>query len=191
MKTILWGSLIVIISFVACSKDSKDDIKIEINDLALITGLNIVNHNGDILKGFGNPNDAKHTSINNDGSIGVRTNYSILPNPAVDVIYVHANGSITSLWIVPGHISTQYQNIDFDEVYKSTAIDTTGIDKKSVINNTDQVFADGQLNLNISDLEQGFYKIIVEVDNSNLFWQAIYKSDVSYDLDEMNYIPWK
>ncbi|PWD98207.1 hypothetical protein [Marinilabilia rubra] len=173
-----------------CDKEN-DHFPLYPDDLQLVTGLRIVDEFEGIFSIVGNPSDSgKEVEHRNDGTIGHDVNFEMYPNPTIDYLTVYSSSEITSAWIVPGKPSTNYQTFDFDEHFESNALDTIGLGVISVRKKIDMREAN-MLMFDLSDLEKGFYKVIIEVDESRLLWQSIYRLESHEQREEAPYNIWK
>ena len=182
---------ITILTIISCEKQQDESVG-KLNNLALVTGITIIDESGYPLKTYGNPNDTYREYIDdNDGYIGEgKYNYTFYPNPVSDVLKISTLAKIESVWVVKGEVSSNYQDFEFSDYFNSEVIDTVGINRNSslVFNNLN---LSGELNINLSEkVEDGVYKIIVKTENSSILWFSIIKSNEELKTIENKYFPW-
>lgn len=191
-KKLLGISVIIFLMISSCEKEKSEDVD-ELNDLALVTGINVVDEDGFLQGTYGNPNDTyrKYIDDNNDGYIGGGTyNYTFYPNPVIDVLNIFTSDKIQSLWVVKGDVSTRYQDFGFSDYFNAEVIDTFGISEYSLLEFNDLNVTGGlQLDL-LNTIDDGIYKIFIRTENASLLWFSIIKSKENIETIEEKYFPW-
>ncbi|MBN2166413.1 MAG: hypothetical protein JW717_09075 [Marinilabiliaceae bacterium] len=178
--------IILIVSIITRCENYEEETTIKANDFRLVTGLLCRQSIEDAGFVVGNPNDWSNFTLpdpvpdNSVISIAPGNSFNTYSNPFHSTLIIINDFDIESIWIVKGVVSSQYQSENFDQLFKTTPIDTTGMNKISCkrYNFNDSLYT--HFALDLSELENGFYKIIVKDKSSNMLWRTVYKTDNEY-----------
>ena len=156
MKKLLF--LVFFVLAIACNSDENNQPAKTAQNL--VTGINMRQNFDDTMYTLGNPN------------VLTGGKFVIYPNPANDVVIVMAEENISDVWIVPANADKIYQDEDFTSILNSGLYTA-----QSIVSNA-QYSLNGQsamnTDLDISNLEEGYYRIFVKIDGE-IYWDNLYK----------------
>ncbi len=162
MKAILF--ILSFFTILACNKDqANNEFPLE-TELRVVTGINLLPESGPSPIILGNPNIFIDKSI-----------ISIYPNPVVNNLSLRSTGQITDVWILSAQPQKIYQDIDFDTVLDSNTYSETEIINAASLkieNHTGTM-----ANLNLENLNPGYYRVFVKVDNTLMWDNILYLDD--------------
>ncbi len=129
------------------------------SDIDIVTGLQLRDENASLIGTVGNPN------IKNEDS-------SIYPNPANSVVTISSPiNTIETVWILPGNQTTDFGDVDFQSKVGAIMYDQTQLDESQVgtfgLNGP-------QINLNLQDFDNGYYRIFYHMTDGELRWDNFY-----------------
>ena len=145
-------------SFISCG-DTQDEESKDYQSIDAITGLRLIDANGQPLGLWRDPNDKP-------------TNVFAFPNPNNGAVFIFSEVPMENIWILNGDCFIDSMNTDIITLsqsleFESSDIDAIDIQQYPVDNAT-------QLTLNLSDLTKGFYRLFVQLNNGEINWQNIY-----------------
>ena len=169
MKQVL--SIFLITMFlVSCQNDDDTSSSTDEINLELVTGIELVNPQGNIVDILGNPNINKGQGI-------------MYPNPAIDALSIVdlSNTGITDIWFVKANAEKTYQNIDFNSLLNSETYSESEIENESEYYFS---FNENQNALiNLENYQSGYYKVFVKI-NNQIEWNNIYVGN-DVDIDDL------
>lgn len=154
--------LLVALVYTGCEDDETTTPQQErdYTDINTVTGLNLFDDNGNPLGQWRSPND-------NAGAI------SAFPNPNIGTLFVISQQNIARIILVPAdclldtsteNIPTLSESLEYsDEELEVVKIKDLPI---SGMNN--------QLALDFSDVPPNFYRLFVQIEGGQFFWQNLY-----------------
>lgn len=154
------------LTFFACKKKEQphDDPIFQDPELALnlVTGIQMRDANGQAIGNAGNPN------VKN-GEIGV------FPNPMVDVANVFIiDGFLEEIWILPGTQNKDFSDLDFNSILENHKVPLDSITENKIMEFGLPDDQDVQAaNLNLSNLETGYYRIFCKTASGEIFWDNL------------------
>ncbi|MBK3518056.1 hypothetical protein [Carboxylicivirga marina] len=170
MKYILL--ILVAINLSSCSKDDVTGSLLG-DSSRLVSGIVVTNGYGQNLYQYGNPNDKSFIN-----ELGMRA--VCFPNPASDFIRIECPETITGMWMIEGQPSKKFSGYDFHTFFKDNSIDTTGISRQNILDNKDIGTA-----IDVSGYS-GYYKMILEINDSELAWFSLYISQENDALEKLD-----
>lgn len=164
--------------------DNNDDtVTISKTDLDLVTGLVCVNLAGGSLSHYGNPNTTTTVKLEVDTTSGItggsHGHIALYPNPCKDICFISSAQTIDEVWVVKGKVTTKYQRTNFSSV----SVDTTGLDELKCLHSKD--LEAKQIALNLSDLDAGFYKLVIRTSLNELAFIPVYKAAKETSTEEL------
>ncbi len=142
--------------------------------LNLITGLLLIGEDGNPQSFVGNYSNKDAIQKPTESNDMTSNAISIYPNPYLDYCYIQTPADLKNIWFVKGERTNEFNNVDFSNI----AIDTTNLSVSTELLLTD-IPKGNIISLNTSNLEEGFYKVIMETEDNELVWFSTYKKDVS------------
>jgi len=160
---------------IACEDSTEEPIK-DYTSIDALTGLRLTDTNGQAIGLWRDPNDKPG-------------NTSVFPNPNSGAVFVFSPEPIQTIWILNADCIHDEINEDIISLAESLSFDTTQINDIDI----QQYPANGtnQLNLNLSDLTKGFYRLFLELDSGEINWHNIYidqNATTFIDLSELDVI---
>lgn len=154
----------------ACGDDSNSEAKANLyKNLDIVTGMALTDELGAPIGLWRSPNDKR------DG-------LSIFPNPSKGVFGLSfQNVEPKQFWIVPANCASDSDIIvgDIDFSFEKDQITNLALRNGFVPSNGIII------NMNLTDLKDGFYKIFFELSNGDIRWQNVY---ISPELNHLNYL---
>lgn len=162
MKAILF--ILSFFTILACNTDqANNEFPLE-TELRVVTGINLLPESGPSPIILGNPNIFIDKSI-----------ISIYPNPVVNNLSLRSTGQITDVWILSAQPQKIYQDIDFDTVLNSSTYSETEIINAASLKIENHTGT--RANLNLENLNPGYYRVFVKVDNTLMWDNILYLDD--------------
>jgi hypothetical protein len=156
-------SILILISVVliniSCEDPPEDPIK-DYSSIDVITGLRLTDVNGQALGLWRTPNDNP-------------VNTFVFPNPNNGVVSVFSPDPINTIWIL--NVDCLNEELASDQITLAQLVyfgpeDIDKIDIQQFPGN-----GTNQLNLNLTDLSKGFYRVFIELDSEVIIpWHNIY-----------------
>ncbi len=129
------------------------------SDIDIVTGMQLRDENGSPIGAVGNPN------INPQAT-------AIYPNPGQGIVSVYSpNSLVESIWILPGIQDTTFMDIDFANEINNINYTQSEIEALDILNIDINA---AQVNLNLQELENGYYRVFYQLENGELKWDNIY-----------------
>jgi len=158
-KAILIISLFLLCT--SCDKDSDSNFE-KVNT---VTGIAFTDENGSALGQWQFPNEK-------DTDVGV------FPNPAIDVISLFSLVPLSGVWIILGDCEGEDIGADITEMSQSLSYTVSDIVTNQIVLFSDTQTSSNQRSIDISDLEEGFYRIFFEIEaTGEIFWKNFYKAN--------------
>ena len=134
--------------------------ELSFKDIDVVTGITFRDAQGQLVGQWRNPNDFTGPTV-------------VFPNPVNDVASIlSVDLNVKKIWVVNAQcLNTDEQNPLFLEVasleYSVEELNTNSIKALDI----DPVF---NLDLNLSDLRPGFYRIFIQLENDDLHWNNVF-----------------
>jgi hypothetical protein len=164
--------IILLITILIFNCNSEDSNSIVETELSLLTGINLIDNNGNPNGKFGNPN------------ILINNQITVYPIPVKNVIFINSNENISTVWIIPAIAEKIYQQTDFNTKLNTDTYNENQIKSTAEIESLD--INKNSFSLNLSTLKSGYYRIFMKIDNS-LYWENIYipNGDEGFGLESL------
>ena len=161
MNKVKYLFLLGLISIV-CLVTSCEDVEptLDYASLEVVTGLALKDANAQSIGLWRQPNQNTQ-------------NVDIYPIPNDGNIAVFSGEIISRIWIIPASCIQDTENNDIETLSQSLAYDEEDLEEVSV-QEIEVVDFMGNLNLNLTDLSPGFYKIFYRMSNGELGWTNSY-----------------
>jgi len=160
-QALLLISLLIIC--ISCDKDSDSDSNFE--KVNTVTGIAFTDDNGAAIGQWQFPNE-KDTDI------------AVFPNPAVDVIGLFSPEPLSGIWIILGDCEGEDIGAEITEMSQSLNYTIPDIVTDQVLVFSDTQTITNQQLIDISNLEEGFYRIFFEIEATReIFWRNFYKTN--------------
>ncbi|WP_435261777.1 hypothetical protein [Tenacibaculum sp. nBUS_03] len=169
MKRVLLFALIFI--SLSCSKD--EEIKKDPNIIEITTGLDLVDVMGNVTGRIGNPNTytKKNTVI-------------MYPIPTNNFLSIKSTSNIKNVWIVKATVNKEFLNIDYPSILNTKSYSPDQIKEKSI--KSFEALNKSSLEVNLSSYPEGHYRIFVELNNGDIYWNNTYTGSIKgsvFDID--------
>lgn len=163
--------LIGMLLWYGCGGDENEDLSDAYAQIRVVTGLDIVDENGNAVGTWEKPN-------HNPGPL------RLYPIPTGNQLFVSSQTIITDVWIVPASCEKDTTNrniqlLSLDLDYDLNQVEMNEISSLKIDNFNNQV------TLNLEGSSKGFYKLFARTTNNDLFWQNFY-----YDPDLIPLLDW-
>lgn len=143
----------------ACKKDKDSNFE-KINT---VTGVCFTDENGTPLGKWQFPNEKAPDLF-------------LFPNPAINLIFLEAQESLKNIWIILGDCETEDIGEDITQMSQSLSYEVEEIEAREVLLSFDSSqLTDNSLIINISGLDEAFYRMFIETENGEIFWKNFYK----------------
>ena len=170
IKRLLFAVVIALV--VSCGDDDSEDF--DPTRLDIVTGMTLTNSQGQTIESWGNPN------TNANGSI------SIFPKPAFESIRIVANSTIRNVWMVQGVPSRRFFDTNFQQVFSENPFQQSEVE--AIAFRTFDNVNGNNVNLNLSDIRQGYYRVFVQLENNTIVSDNIYlQGSSTVDLNAINF----
>ncbi|TAJ09198.1 hypothetical protein DMA11_20500 [Marinilabiliaceae bacterium JC017] len=175
--------LLLLVTFLACSKDDNTEVSGGFKSVHLVTGLRLTTEAGEIQYTLGNPNNKQYVGIDEElaGTIQDRVHSIVCPNPVIDVINISCLVGFKKIWLVKGIISGNYSSVDFDDVLKDHTYSEAELDNQCLKKHDGD---GGSLCCNVSDLKSGYYRVFFQTEDDEIYWENIYVDSDYHSLNE-------
>ncbi len=174
MKKIIGLLLLLTVCFSCSSDDDNSQSPIEADKTAanLVTGIVLRADEFSVPIVLGNPNQL----VNNS---------TVYPNPAPEALTVvdNSNTGFEKFWIIEANEEKVFQETDFEAILNSGLYSETELNLLSVQDGGN--LSSSNLVINLNDLQEGYYRIFIKIDNV-IEWHNIYKGAPEID-DLMNF----
>jgi hypothetical protein len=171
MKKVIIGLLMAVV-FIACGDNDEEDF--DPTRLDIVTGINVTNSSGQIVQVLGNPN------VSSNGSI------SIFPKPAFETIRIVANSSIRNIWMVRGTPSRAFFDTNFQQVFADNPFQQSEVEASSF--RAFENLNGNNIDLNLADINQGYYRVFVQLENNTIVSDNIYlQGSSTVDINDINF----
>ena len=169
--------LLLLVTFLSGCKNDKDPAP-EYDQIDIVTGIYLRNELAQLWNSHGNPNS--NILVNNiakddnegQGLVVEGINRIVMyPNPCSSIIYIHSPIELSKVWIIPAKPISAFQSVNFENKFNESSYDENKIDQVATKNIKVEA---NEFVVNISDLEQGFYRIFVKDKNGGLKWDNIF-----------------
>jgi hypothetical protein len=156
---ILGMSLCFLFSNCVDDKEKEEETSTIYAELDVVTGLDFYDENGSPIGRWKSPN-------NNPGAV-----YTY-PNPNTGVVAINSQEKIVRIWLIPADCVTD-NTIDIPELSSNLTFEIPELESVQIkdIPLTD---FNTQINLNLSDVAAGFYRIFFELETGTILWENIY-----------------
>lgn len=139
------------------SCDEEDESTLLETDIGIITGLYLTNEVGSPVGQVGNPNE-KSSDLN------------AFPIPALFNVNVDANINIERLWILPGDVVKEFNQINYSDLladyqYLQSDITANSI-QETLVNKSIH-------NIDFTNIGPGYYRIFVQLEDGTFDWKNI------------------
>lgn len=171
--------LVVIISvfLFACSdsENIEDSAKIDI-----VTGINLVDTSGLPIGVYGNPNtllkeQTASKTINKKDPLSIddidSNTVTVYPTNVNTIFNVVSTMNIKNIWLIKASPVHSFQNVIFNKLLSTKTYDSKEI--KSRAFKEFNVQGNSNLQVNVSDFSKGYYRVFVELEGGNIFWENI------------------
>ena len=162
-KTLLLFTALLLISFFSCkSDDTNDDPMIDpvYPELDIVTGLDFFDENGAAIGRWKSPN-------HNPGEI------STYPIPTNGIAYVASPNKIVRILLIPTTCATDSSTVDIPILSQDLTYTIAELENIQIADIPLTDF-NNQTTLDFSGVVTGFYKLFVELENGEWFWQNLY-----------------
>jgi len=160
--------ILIAVLVLSCSKEDSNTL-MDKTELQLVTGINCRQTADDTPQILGNPN------------VLVNNKFSLYPNPAKEIFLIKAPQNVTDVWVVPATPQKSYQDTDFSSILTPGLYSETSISSHSALSLNEQ--SSGLINMTISSLAKGYYKVFVKIDGV-IYWDNLYKYENEGDTIE-------
>ena len=190
MKKVIVCLLIVLCT--ACC--GNDDNTIDgATDIQIATGMILTDVVGNKVGAFGNPNvltritvedDTNTDATSDDGNLTVGeivNNIAVYPSLTTNGYFsIGASKTVEKVWLVKAAVSKKYQDVDYSTLLTNSLYTEEEISDVATI--TLALNASSSPVINISDMEQGIYKVFMLFSDGEIAWDII---SVGYTYDEL------
>lgn len=161
---------------IGCSKDTSKPL--DPTQIDLVTGFCYKSDPYSQTKVLGNPNTKRMHPIEVDvlGKKIMWPAISILPNPGNGMYWIRSHELMQKIWIVKGKKSMQLKEVEFnnillDHTYSESVLNSEAIASFKV---EDIPANPRSVNLDITHLSEGYYRIFLLSEENNLYWDNLY-----------------
>jgi len=168
MKYSLFAFAVLLI--VACGDSEQPQMsEPSFADVDVVTGLQLTDAAGQLVGLWRQPNQKPGSLL-------------LFPNPAGDVVSLakpsgsNAPADMSQIWIVQADCLRDDETTDITLQSLSLSYEQQVVDPLSVLKITPQSIDSGIIQLDLSSLSSGFYKVFVADSAGSLFWINLYKS---------------
>jgi len=158
-KAVLIFSLFIF--SVGCKDDDSSSNFEKINT---VTGISYFDENASAIGRWQFPNE-KETDI------------LLFPVPAVDVITLASQEPLKNVWVILGDCEDEDVGEEIPQMSQSLNYEVSEIEARQILAFTGTELSDEFLTINISSLDEGFYRMFFETELGEIFWKNFYKSN--------------
>ncbi|WP_299125067.1 hypothetical protein [uncultured Tenacibaculum sp.] len=185
MKKYLIITLLVLIS---CSSNEDN---YEMKDMTIVTGIKLVNDFGLEIGYLGNPNGLfykKEKDQNNPSKYVKNKIVTMYPIPAVNAFELISKKNILRVWILRGQSTSVFKNVVFED-YLTNDLYTANEVAIKAVDEIKPTKLTNSLSINASKFENGLYRVFVELEGGEIYWENTYIGDYNNDQDSIDF--WK
>ncbi|KAB1157455.1 hypothetical protein F7018_11055 [Tenacibaculum aiptasiae] len=180
--------IITLLALISCSSNEDSH---EIKDITIVTGIKLINDFGLEIGRLGNPNGLfyKKEKDQNDPSKYVKNKIvTMYPIPAVNIFKLASQKNILKVWVLKGQSTNVFKNVVFED-YLTNDLYTTNEVINKAIEEIKPTKLTNSLTINASKFENGLYRVFVELEGGEIYWENTYIGDYNNDFESINY--WK
>ncbi len=152
--------LFICISLVSCEPDDDPAKDLKYSSIDVVTGMDLFDANGQAIGRWREPNDK-------------RGNITAFPVPGNGNVAIIGIQNIKRILVIPSTCFRDTVTEDIIGLSQSTAYDIEDIEEFKLLDQSLEMSSE-IINLNLSDLNAGFYKIFYIENEESIFRQNIY-----------------
>ncbi|MCF2873536.1 MULTISPECIES: hypothetical protein [unclassified Tenacibaculum] len=180
--------IITLLALISCSSNEDSH---EIKDITIVTGIKLINDFGLEIGRLGNPNGLfyKKEKDQNDPSKYVKNKIvTMYPIPAVNIFKLASQKNILKVWVLKGQSTNVFKNVVFEDYLTNDLYTASEVINKA-IEEIKPTKLTNSLTINASKFESGLYRVFVELEGGEIYWENTYIGDYNNDFESINY--WK
>ena len=180
--------IITLLALISCSSNEDNH---EIKDITIVTGIKLINDFGLEIGRLGNPNGVfyKKEKDQNDPSKYVKNKIvTMYPIPAINIFKLASQKNILRVWILKGQSTNVFKNVVFEDYLTNDLYTASEVINKA-IEEIKPTKLTNSLTINASEFESGLYRVFVELEGGEMYWENTYIGDYNNDFESINY--WK
>ena len=160
MKKLTTIISIAFLSIMTFNCNNDDDPKFK--EIDAVTGIKMVDENGGSLGVWGIPNE-KASSI------------SVFPIPAKSIFIIESELPLKNIWIISGACETDDLDTDISELSLAIDYQISEIEELQLINIPSTEINGNSIAVDVSDLQEGIYRIFFETESNEVYWKNVFK----------------
>lgn len=138
------------------------------HELQVITGIDLFDANGSPIGRWKTPNDKPGDA-------------SVFPNPGIDLVALYSPQPLIHVWLIPTDCVLDSITADIPALSQDLFYEIDDLEAVQ-IKDIPLTGANNQINLDLSDVPKGFYKVFFQIESEELFWQNIYVDPSAADI---------
>lgn len=163
-----------ILSVLLLNSCSDSEPSLDYASLEVVTGLSLMDANGQPVGLWRAPNQNTQ-------------NVSIYPIPNDGNVFLFSGEIISKIWIIPASCIQDSVNMDISTLSLSLAYDEEDLAEVSVQELEVEDF-NGNLAINMSSLDPGFYKIFYRMSNNEIGWTNSYTDPSQSSFPDIDFL---